>query len=228
MKLNLFKILSMLFASLLIFAKPAYSSLLVNGSFESPTVGPTGIATISMGSSPAGFGWVVDAGNVEVFGELYPPLPGPSFNGQQHLDLNGVLVGTLSQTFSTIAGTDYNFSFVYASNYVHHDINSPALATVQIVDTDTGTDNVSPFSISHGTSSATDLDWTFLELIFTATGSSSSIVFTSDSINTPLGGILLDDVAVVVPLPSAGLLFLTGLLALATRSCRMRVCFAQH
>jgi MYXO-CTERM domain-containing protein len=215
-------VLGVLLILLEVHAGPAHASLIVNGSFEIPDVGPMGIATISVGTGPAGFGWTVDAGNVEVTGELYPPLPGPSFDGQQHLDLNGVLVGALSQTFSTAAGVDYDVSFVYASNYVHHNTTNPALATVRIADVGSGTDLVSPFSISHGTSSSTDLDWTLVVLTFTAIGPDTSLGFTSDSIDTPFGGILLDGV-VVVPEPSTlalGVLGLLGLLAFVWRRRR--------
>ena len=202
-------------------AEPARAILIVNGSFETPDVGPDGIASISAGPAPPGFGWTVDTGNVEVFGELYAPLPGPSFDGQQHLDLNGVRVGALSQIFSTSAGVDYEVRFVFASNYAWHDTNNPALATVRIADVGSATDLVAPVQISHGTSSATDLDWTAISLTFTAIGPATSLGFTSDSIDTPLGGILLDD-AVVVPEPSTASLCLIGLLGLAARRHRSR------
>ena len=88
-------------------AAPVSATLIVNGGFEVPDVGPTGVEII-FGSGPTGFGWTV-GGNVEVAGELYPPLPGPAFEGGQFLDLNGVTVGAITQFFATTAGIEHRF-----------------------------------------------------------------------------------------------------------------------
>ncbi len=201
------------------------ADLIVNGSFERPNVGLTGIIEISRGTEPAGFGWRVDAGTVEVFGQLYPGLPGPSFDGVQHLDLNGISIGTLSQAFATTPGTDYQLSFAYANNYVHTNQTNPALATVRLLDTATGLDLLNPLGISHGTSTSTNLDWIVGTLTFTATGDSTTLRFISNT-QDPLGGILLDGVSVnavsvtVVPEPSSIMLVTLGALSLLGYSCR--------
>lgn len=195
--------------------RQAHANLIVNGSFELPDVGLIGIQTIFVGGEPAGFGWTVISGNVEVAGELYPSLHGPAFDGQQYLDLNGVTVGSMNQLFPTTVGTDYQLSFAYASNYVWHDASSPAFATVFITDVGSLTQLVTPFSISHGTSSSTNLNWTVYTANFTAIGTSTGIGFVSESRNTPLGGILLDGVVVTaVPVPASVWLFGSGLVGL--------------
>jgi hypothetical protein len=175
----------------LIVSSPSAIAGLINGSFELPNVGLTGIAEIAPGSEPGGFGWKVDAGTVEVQGENYSNLPGPAFDGTQFLDLNGISVGTLSQTIDTSPGLSYQFRFAYANNYAHTSQASPALATVHVADVGSGTDLITPVSISHGTSTASNLDWTVLTLTFSATGDSTRLRFVSNTSN-PLGGILLD------------------------------------
>lgn len=210
-------VLSTLLGLMLAGASPGRANLITNGSFELPDVGPTGVEVIFSGGEPAGFGWQVGHGNVEVAGELYAPLPGPSLDGDQHLDLNGVTVGNIFQFFSTTVGVEYEMSFAYASNYAHHGPTHPALATVYITDV-SSTQVVTPFSISHGTSASTDLDWFVHSMRFTAIGASTAVGFDSESRQTPLGGILLDAVSVtVVPEPGTASLCLFGLLGLAAR-----------
>lgn len=198
-------------------AEPARANLIVNGSFELPDVGPTGVMVIFSGGEPPGFGWTVGIGNVEVAGEQYPPLPGPSFDGGQHLDLNGVTVGQIFQVFATTAGADYTLTYAYASNYAHHDEADPARAMVYVTDIVSNMHVVTPTLISHGTSSETDLDWFVHEVTFTAVGESTGLSFDSESRQTPLGGMLLDGISVVVPEPATAALCLVGLAGLAAR-----------
>ncbi len=186
------------------------ADLIVNGGFETPAVGATGISVISPGAEPGGFGWTVGAGTVEVFGEL-GALPGPAFDGIQLLDLNGISVGALSQTFATVAGHDYWIEFAYANNYVHTGPGNPALALVSLFDAASSADLISPMLISHGTSAVGNLDWTLATLRFTAIGSLTTLRFDSQS-PTPFGGILLDGVrgSAAIPEPSSVVLLGIG------------------
>ena len=202
-----------LFAVLLMLPTTAQANLVINGGFEFPNVGPTGIATFFPGPVQPGFGWTVNSGNVEVAGEFTPSVPGPAFDGAQYLDLNGTDIGSIAQFFSTTPGVTYDMSFAYASNYAHHGESNPAHATVFVTDVGSVTQLVTPFSIHHGSSSASDLDWVVHEIQFTAIGTSTGLGINSESRNTPLGGILLDGVT-IVPEPSTGLLLLLGLLLL--------------
>lgn len=210
------RVRSWLCPAMLLLATPAHANLIVNGSFEEPDVGPTGVATFFPGPVPPGFGWTVNSGNVEVAGELYPPLPGPAFDGSQYLDLNGTSIGSIAQLFDTTPGAEYRLSFAYASNYAHHGVLDPAFAMVFVTDVSSLTQLVTPFTISHGSSSSTDLDWIVHEVDFTAIGTSTGLGFNSESRRTPLGGILLDGI-VVVPEPGTSSLFCLGLLGLTAR-----------
>ena len=199
-------------------AAPA-GAMIINGSFEFPDVGLTGIQTFFPGPVPEGFGWTVNSGSVEVAGELYPPLPGPAFDGTQFLDLNGVSVGSIAQFFETTPGVEYQLSFAYASNYAHHDAANPAVASVFVTDVGSLTQLVTPFVISHGTSLSSDLDWLVHEVAFTAVGAMTGLGFNSESGQTPLGGILLDGI-LVVPEPGTAFLLGGGLCVLAARRRR--------
>jgi hypothetical protein len=177
--------------------------LIVNGSFEFPNVGPNEIAELSPGSEPDGFGWKVDFGTVEVLGynDLAPPgyprPSGPAFDGQQFLDINGISVGGLSQSFPTTPGANYKLTFEYGNNYAHTGVTNPAVTVVHIVDTTTSTELVNPLSVTHGTSVSTNLDWTQAEVGFIAIGNATTLRFVSRTTADQFGGTLLDAISVV-------------------------------
>ena len=189
---------------------PATGAVLINGSFEAPEVG-SGLISIAPGSEPSGFGWIVLTGDIEVQSQNYSSLPGPSFDGDQHIDLNGSSVSGIAQIFTTVAGDTYSLSFAYASNYVHHGLANPALATFSVTDTGSSANLLAPQVISHGSSTSTNLDWKVQTVNFVATGATTRISFVSNSPETRYGGILLDGVS-VVPEPSVtALIGLAGL-----------------
>lgn len=203
----------------------ARAELLINGGFETPNVGQAGITVIGSGAEPLGFGWMVNAGTVEVLSPDYLNLPPLGYEGSQFLDLNGISVGTLSQSFATIAGQSYQLSFAYANNYAHSSPSNPATATVRAFNSATGADLLTPVTISHGTSTASNLNWSVQSLAFTATGSSTTLRFISTT-PAPLGGIFLDGVRVTgpsaVPEPSTIWLMASGATVLLVSLCLRR------
>lgn len=68
---------------------------LVNPSFEIPAI-PNPDPWIGLSGAPAGFGWVISSGNVEVISDT---LWSPS-HGHQSLDLNGTEPGSIYQDFT--------------------------------------------------------------------------------------------------------------------------------
>ena len=165
---------------------------IVNGSFEIPAIGAAGVSNLLVGAEPPGFGWTVTAGTVELLGQANFSVPGPAANGILFVDLNGTSPGTLSQAFVTTVGVTYQFSFSYANNYKWTNPGSPALATVRVFDTGSGTDLMVPLAISHGNSTIANLNWVTGNLTFVATSVSTTVRFTSNSPGS--GGILLDDI----------------------------------
>jgi hypothetical protein len=202
-------------AILSIVASSASGAVLINGSFEAPEAG-SGIISITPGSEPGGFGWTVLSGDIEVQSESYFNLPGPAFDGNQFMDLNGASQSGIAQVFTTVIGGNYSLTFAYASNYSHHGPGNPALATFSLTDEGSGANFFAPQVISHGSSSSTNLDWRVQTVDFVATGSSTRLSFVSNSPETPFGGILLDGVS-IVPEPGTTALFGVGVLTILRR-----------
>jgi hypothetical protein len=81
-----------------------------NGGFESPAIS-TSYQTFSAGDTIGAGGWFVDAGGVDVVQSPYPV-----HGGNQALDLNSCEPGTISQTFSTVAGHAYDVLYWVNTN----------------------------------------------------------------------------------------------------------------
>lgn len=188
-------------------AGSAHAALLTNGGFESPSFGGF-FLTPSPGTEPVGFGWAVTVGNVEVLNGSFPGFPG-AYAGIHSLDLVGTTTsGGIAQTFATTAGTNYSLSFAYANNpgaasgssanvSVVNGVNAPLLST----------------SITHATSTNSNLNWTIANLTFQATGSTATLSFTDTSHHSG-EGIYLDAITVAdVPEPASFALLGAGLLA---------------
>ncbi len=194
----------------------ARAGLITNGSFETPSAASVGGAIeIYAGSEPSDFAWKVNSGTVEVVHQGYVggngTFNGAAYEGQQWLDLDGISPGSVSQTFATTPGVTYNLTFAYANNpYLRN--NGPAQATVSVSDSGSGASLISPVSISHGSSTADNYQWSLSGVItFTATGSSTTLSFTSnDPVNSD-AGILLDKIRVSVGTSS----FFDGAVALS-------------
>ncbi len=203
--------------ALLLFAvaspESAFAGSIVNGGFEVPHLTDgTQYITFGPGSEPTGFGWSVTSGNVNVVvgGGIYIT----AFAGTQWLDLDGGTAGTIQQSFATTPGTVYSLSFAYANNPVAGTV--PATATVSLFNTENNEHLLTPFTISHSTSSGSDPDWIQSPVIqFTAVGALTTLSFASDDPAGSLGGIALDGISVnSVPEPSAVVLMVIGISAL--------------
>jgi len=199
-------------------------NIIVNGGFESPVVytapATSRILEIFAGQDPAGFGWAVNSGSVEVIGQGYVSpsgqnFSGPAYAGQQYLDLDGLSPGTISQTFVTTAGTRYELDFAYGDNAAWANVlyPGPAVATVSVIDQVSGMNLIDPLTISHGTSTFSNYNWTLSGPIeFTALSSSTTLSFASLDPPTSEGGIFLDGISVsAVPEPSSLLLGMVAL-----------------
>jgi hypothetical protein len=188
------------------------ANVLLNGSFESPVVTPGSFLDISPGGEPAGFDWKVGTGNIDLAGPnpfiLYPP-----YDGIQAVDLNGFVRGSVYQDFPTVLGQQYSLTFAYADNPQEGGISSADVSVTDLVSSGT----LLATSVSHSTStnSPPNGDWILYSGAFTATGTSTRVLFTSTSAsNSASGGIILDDVNVQVPEPSAFVLAGLGLLGM--------------
>jgi Protein of unknown function (DUF642)/PEP-CTERM motif len=200
------------------------ANLLLNGSFESPVVTPGTFLNISPGGEPAGFDWKVASGNIDLAGPnpfiLYPP-----YDGIQAVDLNGFVRGSLYQDFPTVLGQQYSLNFAYADNPLEGGVKSAGVTVTDLLSSAT----LLATSVSHSTStnSPPNGDWIVYSGTFTATGTSTRLLFASTSASdTPSGGIILDDVNVQVPEPATFVLAGLGLLGMGFVALRKKYCVA--
>jgi Protein of unknown function (DUF642) len=215
-----FIVFTALFLSFFQMANQAYAGSIVNGGFELPQL-PSGTQyiLISPGSEPDGFGWSVTSGNVDVVmgGGVYIP----AFAGSQWLDLDGGTAGTIQQSFVTTPGSSYELTFAYANNPVRGTV--PATATVSVFNNADNQNLITPFTITHSTSSSGNPDWIQSSLIqFAAQGTLTTLSFASNDPSGSLGGIALDAINVAaVPEPSSWVLTGIGFLIIVTISRRI-------
>jgi Protein of unknown function (DUF642) len=203
-------------------ANQASGGSIVNGGFELPPVtNSSQFTNITPGSEPAGFGWSVISGNVDVTlgGGIYIS----AFAGSQFLDLDGSNAGAIQQTFITAPGASYELSFAYANNPVRGTV--PASATVSVFNSDNSEHLIAPFTITHSSSTNGDPNWILSLVQFVAQGDQTTLSFASNDPFGSVGGIALDAVIITanaVPEPSSWVLVGVGFLIIA-KICRRKV-----
>jgi hypothetical protein len=213
---------------------PALANLITNGSFEAPLIN-TQYLDIAAGSEPAGFGWRVTSGTVDIGIAVAFPSP---FDGVQFLDLDGFGPGAIGQSFTTIPGAGYVLNFVYANNPYGGGTNCtppstascatiPAHGTVSIVDGSTTTPLIAPLVLTHSNSTVANANWTPSgDIAFVAHGTTTTLSFASNDPSNSNGGIFLDAVSVnavsAVPEPSSFVLLLLGLSAASVLGAQQR------
>lgn len=182
------------------------ASIVVNGSFESPSIGtfyqhvPNGSAAIS--GWGVGYGGLSASSGVDIVNDLFAPAGlTPAADGHQYIDLNGSPgPGNIFQILNTVAGQLYSLTFQYSANG-----NVQQTGRVGVWDTDVnGTSIVGLTSFAHTNTPPTGLTWQTMAIQFVALGSQTMIGF--EQFN-PLGGTngaLVDNVVVeAVPEPTA-------------------------
>lgn len=138
---------------------------IVNGSFE----GTTSVGSFKpLGTgSTAIDGWTVASGSVDWIGTYWT-----AFDGERSIDLNGSGPGALSQVLATDPGASYEVTFELAGNGWCGD--SGKILNVSV-------DGGSSSSYSFDTSATTrsNMGWSQQSYQFTATGTSSLLLFAS-------------------------------------------------
>ncbi len=148
----------------------------VNGSFEDgPDPGPNpGFTQLSTGST-AITGWTVSRGSIDYIGVYWQPS-----HGNRSIDLDGASDGGIIQSFSTVAGQQYNVTFDMAGNPV----GSPTIKQMRV----TAAGQSQDFSFDTTGKSRTNMGWVTNSWTFTAASGNTSIEFYSlDNPSSPYG-----------------------------------------
>jgi len=194
-----------------------------NGSFETHGVGCEPLST-SSGFNTFGAGntcitgWSISGGNIDYITFLWPAA-----QGTHSLDMNGDSGpgSAVSQTFDTIAGGKYLVSFSLAGN-------TGAPPPVKLLTVDAAGQSAGYTFDSTGFSNA-NMGWTLETFSFTASATSTALMFTSATTGC-CAGPALDNVSVAflgtaAPEPGSTGLLAAGvaLLMLRRRSFRRRL-----
>jgi hypothetical protein len=184
------------------------TELITNGSFEvvNGYVGPGGSAFVAAGDSSFIAGWLVGGTTADInnenFFRTWPLNPANKvYDGVWAVDLEGSPgPGSISQSFSTVAGQEYKLAFAYSRNIFHPEsyAASPSAAIVSV----DGAANLLKLDITSGLTGA-DLIWTPVKLAFVADSATTTLTFASNNGNGYYGGIQIDAVSVTVPEPSS-------------------------
>jgi len=197
--------------ALLGFSAPAFGSIVVNGDFESPNIGPTSFQTFTTGSTGI-TGWTVTQTSVDLVSNR-TGISGYAFTGQQAVDLAGTPgPGGIFQDLATTVGTLYTLTFRESSNGASNNlvVRWGTGATPPIV--------LSTVTPPLGT-------WQFVSLNLLATTSTTRLEFDTLPTNTTNAGPLLDTVTVDqagIPEPSTLAILGLGGLGLAIGRYRRR------
>ena len=181
-------------AAMLLGAPSAYAVSITNGNFETGT-NPGSFHEVGVGGTDI-TGWTVDSGSVDYIGTYWS-----SPNGSRSLDLSGTSAGQISQVINGLtAGQEYKVTFDLAGNpdaAGFKDLLVSAAGFSSHYDFDT---------TGHSRGSVADMGWATQVFFFTASGTSATLAFLSQTAGS--FGVALDNVTIAAtPIPGAILLF---------------------
>jgi choice-of-anchor C domain-containing protein len=191
--------------ALIVFSALAHAAPFTNGSFEIGTA-PGSFTQLGAGSNNI-TGWIVGGGGVDYIGSYWQ-----AGDGTRSVDLSALEPGFISQTFDTTLGQSYLVTFLLAGN---PDGPPPVKSLGVSAAADSG---LYTFDTTGHTTSA--MGWTLEQFIFTATGPTTTLTFTSNSATSfgpALDNVSVSEISEVVPEPGTWVMLGGGLLALAMR-----------
>ena len=197
------KLLACVFIMSLVFGVAGLADALPfqNGSFELGSYTSNPFDTLAAGNTNI-TGWTINSGSVDWIGNYWD-----ASEGSRSLDMSGLSLGSISQTFDTVAGLTYQILFDMAGN-VDGD------PTTKILDVTVATPEVTQIFTfdTTGLARPDNMGWTTYSFFFTPNSSSTTLTFTSvlDNPNDPIYyGAALDNVR-VNPVPEPGTMLLLG------------------
>jgi len=133
--------------------------------------------------------WTINDGDIDVIPSLWT-----AFEGSQSIDLNGFTPGTISQTFDTVAGTQYLVQFRIAGNTAFTSVDNKVTMEVSV----TGGTPI-PYSFDVTGETLPILTWVEESFEFTASDITTTLTFKSTTLGA--SGPALDNVRVTIAPP---------------------------
>jgi choice-of-anchor C domain-containing protein len=165
-------------------AATANSNLIVNGSFEEPSIWQTNPFVEYDAGSTAMPGWTVGGNSIDLVGQNYWQAE----NGDQSVDLSGSAPGSVSQTVGTTPGANYTLSWYMAGNTNC----GQTIKTMNVFWDGTLIDSPTFNTAGH---SNTSMGWVQHQLNVTAAGASSAVEFADATPDMSPCGATLDNVS---------------------------------
>jgi choice-of-anchor C domain-containing protein len=165
------------------------ATIVSNGSFEVGTNGPGAgsFATIP-GSSSAIADWSVVGGSIDWINGYWQ-----ASDGTHSVDMNGVNVGSIQQTITTVVGQAYRLTFDLSANSDHLDSKPDSRALVAAAG---DTNGLFVYNFDVPPNSSSNMNWASYSLYFTANSTSTLLSFNSAAPQNCCWGPALDNVAV--------------------------------
>ena len=181
---------------LLLSSSGSFGQIITNGAFEQAGVGSTASFSnfnrLQSGSTSLR-GWTIGGVAVDWHSTTNPDFqPSSSFGDKVidlHIDGGDGQTGTLSQTFSTSPGREYELSFDLSGPGVSLGFPNPRSVNISI-------GNVQQ-TFSTPASANTNMQWSRQEVSFTASGDTTTLTFSSAHNGAGFWGPVLDNVSVV-------------------------------
>jgi hypothetical protein len=193
----------------LLFSMNVSANLVVNGSFEDPSLAPSAWSIL-----PSVPGWTLISGDgIEIQNNSVVT----AFDGDQYVELDAVSNSIISQTITGFSiGSGYTLSFAYQPRTSDTTVFNDNGIDVDFV-WGSGAGSMSIFDIAFQYSDAST-DWTVYSYSFNALATTGKLYFGADGVSNGLGGFVDDVVVAAVPEPSVIALFGLGLLGMGAVS----------
>lgn len=188
-------------ATLLLGATGASANLISNGGFEVGTVAGS-FSTLNAGSLNLN-NWTIDSGSIDYINNYWQDAGSGS---GRSIDLNGLVPGSISQSFATTAGVLYEVTFSLSGNPDNN--HTPAVKALRV--SLTGASSASQdftFDTTNPLNSSGNMGWLTKSFTFLGGAGLTTLTFlslTTDPASQPAFGPALDEVSVnAVPVPAA-------------------------